>query len=144
MRRTTLLCVALSAGAALGTASFADVRADSPQARCDRLYLLTDADHAVSPGVLVEASGGTPAHCRVDGTIDGTIRFRVTMPVEGWTGRLMYLAPGGLAGFIDDTTSLLHDGFAMATTDSGHEGEDDPSFYGTTVRRSTTAFGRTT
>ena len=129
MRKTPLLCVALSAGVALTTASFADVRADSPQTRCDRLYLLTDEDHAVSPGLLVEASAGTPAYCQVDGTIDGTIRFRVSMPVEGWTGRLMYLAPGGLAGFIDDTTSLLDDGFAMATTDSGHEGEDDPTFY---------------
>ena len=31
----------------------------------------------------------------------------------------MFYAPGGLAGYIGDTTSLLGDGFAMATTDTG-------------------------
>ena len=129
MRNRPLSCLALAAAVALTAPGFADARADSPQTRCDRLYLLTDEHHAVNPGVLIEASGDMPAYCKVDGTIDGTIRFRVGMPVEGWTGRFMYLAPGGLAGVIGDTTSLLDDGFAMATTDSGHEGANDPSFY---------------
>ena len=129
MYKTGLLCLAVTAALALSTAASAEAGGDSPEARCDRLYLLSDADHAVSPGVLVEASGEVPAHCRVDGAIDGTIRFRVTMPVEGWSGRLMYLAPGGLAGVIGDTTSLLDEGFAMATTDSGHEEANNPAFY---------------
>jgi len=51
------------------------------------------------------------------------------MPAEGWTGRFLFHAPGGLAGVIGDVTSLLDDGFAMATTDTGHEPENDPSFY---------------
>lgn len=103
--------------------------ADSPADRCDALYLLTDSDHAVGPGVLVPAAGEVPEHCRVRGTIDATIRFEVRMPAEGWTGRFMFHAPGGLAGVIGDTSSLLDDGFAMATTDTGHEPENDPSFY---------------
>ena len=119
----------MTVGMALSAATLSDVAADSPQTRCDRLYQLSDESHAVSPGVLVEASADVAAHCRVDGTIDGTIRFRVTMPLEGWSGRLMYLAPGGLAGEIGDTTSLLDEGFAMATTDSGHEGSNNPGFY---------------
>ncbi len=41
----------------------------------------------------------------------------------------MFHAPGGLAGVVGDTSSLLDDGFAMATTDTGHEPENDPSFY---------------
>ena len=80
-------------------------------------------------GVLVSATDDTPSHCRVRGTIDGTIRFEIRMPAEGWTGRFMFHAPGGLAGVIGDTSSLLDDGFAMATTDTGHEAENDPSFY---------------
>lgn len=60
--------------------------ADSPADRCDALYLLTDSDHAVGPGVLVPATGEVPEHCRVRGTIDATIRFEVRMPAEGWTG----------------------------------------------------------
>ena len=114
------LCLALPALAA---------ESGSPGERCAGLYLLSDADHAVEPGLLVSASGDTPAHCRVGGTIDGTIRFEVRMPAEGWTGRFMFHAPGGLAGVIGDTSSLLADGFAMATTDTGHESSNDPSFY---------------
>ena len=49
------------------------------------------------------------------------------MPLEGWQDRLMFYAPGGLAGYLGDTTSLLDDGFAMATTDTGHEGAE-PDF----------------
>ncbi|MYE80773.1 MAG: tannase/feruloyl esterase family alpha/beta hydrolase [Gammaproteobacteria bacterium] len=128
-KQTGFLCLAVTTALVLSTAASEDAGGDSPEARCDRLYLLTDEDHAVSPGVFVEASGDVPAHCRVDGAIDGTIRFRVTMPVDGWSGRLMYLAPGGLAGVIGDTTSLLDEGFAMATTDSGHEEANNPGFY---------------
>ena len=114
------LCLALP-GIAIGENSAAD--------RCAALYALTDADHTVESGFLVEASGDTPAYCRVKGTIDRTIRYEVSMPADGWTGRLLYHAPGGLAGVIGDTTSLLDEGFAMATTDTGHESDNDPSFY---------------
>ncbi len=100
---------------------------DSHAVRCDGLYQLSNQDQAVEPGVVVEASGDIPAHCRVRGVVDRTIRFEVTMPLEGWQGRLMFYAPGGLAGYIGDTSSLLDDGFAMATTDTGHEGAE-PEF----------------
>lgn len=105
------------------------IAAESPAGRCADLYELSDADHAVEAGVLVPASDAAPAHCRVRGTIDGTIRFEVRMPAQGWTGRFMFHAPGGLAGVIGDTSSLLDDGFAMATTDTGHDSDNDPSFY---------------
>ena len=109
----------VSAGHALADSEPASA---SHAAGCDRLYMLTDEHRAVEPGVVVDASGDVPAHCRVRGVIEGTIRFEVTLPLEGWQGRLMFYAPGGLAGYIGDTTSLLDDGFAMATTDTGHEG----------------------
>ena len=127
--KTRFLCFVLLLGMVLSIPAGANSRAGSPQARCDGLYQLSDASQAVNPGVLVEATGETPAHCQVSGAIDGTIRFQVSLPIEGWTGRLMFNAPGGLAGVIGDTTSLLDEGFAMATTDSGHEGPNDPSFY---------------
>ena len=109
--------------------AFADSESDaaSHAVRCDQLYQLTDQHRAVEPGVVVDASVDFPAHCRVKGVIDGTIRFEVTMPLEGWKDRLMFYAPGGLAGYLGDTTSLLHDGFAMATTDTGHE-RAEPAF----------------
>ena len=116
--RATGLCLLL----ALSCAVLADVASGSAEARCDRSYLLSDPDRAIEPGVLVGASAEIPAHCRVRGVIDGTIRFEVTMPVDGWRGRMMFHAVGGSAGRIGDTTSLLDDGFAMASTDAGHEG----------------------
>ena len=68
--------------------------ADSPAGRCADLYRLSDMDNAVEAGVLLPASDAAPAHCRVRGTIDATIRFEVRMPVEGWTGPFMFHAPG--------------------------------------------------
>lgn len=103
--------------------------AATPAERCDHLYQLTDAHQAVQPGILVEATADTPAHCRVRGVIDRTIRFEVALPVDGWQGRLMFHALGGTAGMLGDTTSLLDDGFAMASTDTGHAGNGQGSEF---------------
>ena len=102
--------------------------AQASQANCQDLYLLSDTDHAVEPGVIVPASGDIPAHCEVRGVIDGTIRFEVSMPLEGWKGRMMFLAHGGNAGAIGNTKDMMKDGFAGATTDSGHEGPNSQEF----------------
>lgn len=109
-------------------AAAADADAGALAAKCHELFALTDFDTAVQPGVIVAATDDVPAHCSVKGVIDRSIRFQVSLPIDGWQGRFMYHAPGGLAGVLGDTTSLLADGFAMATTDTGHEGENDPAF----------------
>ncbi len=87
---------------------------------CRNLYRLTDLQHAMEPGVEVEATDELPARCRVRGVINRAIRFEVTLP-EAWNGRLMFAAVGGSAGVIGDTTSLLARGYAQASTDTGHE-----------------------
>jgi feruloyl esterase len=74
--------------------------------------------------MLVPATGTTPAHCRVRGVINRAIRVEVTMPVADWNGRMMFSTVGGGAGMFGDTVSLLPRGFAMATTDTGHEIDD--------------------
>ena len=104
--------IALPAGAA------------DPERNCRNLYRLTDISYGVEPGVLVPATDTTPAHCRVRGVINRAIRVEVTMPVTNWNGRMMFSAVGGGAGTLGDTSSLLPRGFAMATTDTGHEIED--------------------
>ena len=63
---------------------------DSPQQRCDSIYKLSDASNAIEPGVLIPAAGETPEHCRVRGVIDGSIRFELSMPIEGWQGRFLF------------------------------------------------------
>ena len=101
--------------------------------QCRNLVRLTDLSHAVEPGVVVPASENLPHHCRVRGVVNRAIRFEVTMPIpmgeSMWNGRLMFSTVGGGAGVIGDTTSLLGRGFAMASTDTGHEVADGNAFY---------------
>ena len=90
---------------------------------CQKLYRLTDLSWAVEPGLLVEARGQVPEHCRLRGVVNRAIRVEVRMPTDNWNGRIMFSTVGGAAGAIGDTTSLLQRGFAMASTDTGHEGQ---------------------
>jgi len=98
----------------------------------------------VPEGVLPAMPGAppvavhVPAHCRIDGTIgahtgaDGKaygIRFALAMPGH-WNGSLLYQGGGGLNGSVQPPvgataageTSALARGFAVVTSDSGHEG----------------------
>jgi len=87
-----------------------------------------------------------PAHCRVDGIIGAHrgpngkpygIRFALALP-PNWNGRLLYQGGGGLNGSVQapvgmtatgDGTALAR-GFAVVTSDSGHEGAVfDASFF---------------
>ena len=97
--------------------------------RCRKLYRMTDVSHAIEPGISVAATDTMPAHCRVRGVVNRAIRFEVTLP-EDWNGRMMFTAVGGAAGTIGDTTGLLPRGFAMASTDTGHEIEEGNAYLG--------------
>ena len=87
-----------------------------------------------------------PAHCRVDGVINPRtgrhgkpygIGFAVALPAE-WNGRFLFQGGGGLngsvqapigAGYAGDRSALAR-GFAVASTDSGHNGTGfDGSFF---------------
>lgn len=115
----TLLVLAITA---LSCAAGAD------EARCRDLVSMTDLDRAIEPGIWMPATEDVPAHCVVRGVINRAIRFEVTLP-EDWNDRFMFTAVGGAAGVIGDTRSLLGDGFAMASTDTGHEISEGTTFY---------------
>src|SRR5581483_277017 len=87
-----------------------------------------------------------PAYCRIDGMIDkrtGTagatygIGFAIALP-ENWNGRFLLQGGGGLNGSVQfplganaaGTEPGLARGFAVASTDTGHEGRGgfDASF----------------
>jgi feruloyl esterase len=88
-----------------------------------------------------------PVHCRIDGMMDrrsGTdgktygIRFAIALP-ENWTGQYLQQGGGGLNGNVAEPTGgqaagdqpALLRGFAVATTDTGHQssgGAFDGSF----------------
>lgn len=69
-----------------------------------------------------------PAFCRVAGTILATaesdIRFELWLP-EQWNGKFMQTGNGGAAGAIvyDSLIEPLKRGYAVANTDTGHQGE---------------------
>jgi len=90
---------------------------------CHNLYRMTDISWAVEPGFSVAADDSNPEHCRLRGVVNRAIRVEVRMPTRDWNGRIMFSTVGGAAGSIGDTTSLLSRGFAMASTDTGHEGQ---------------------
>ena len=90
---------------------------------------------ASAPG----ASPAVPAHCRVDGVIDErtgrdgkpyAIGFAVALPAN-WNGRFLFQGGGGLNGSVQPPNggqyageqSALARGFAVASTDSGHQGD---------------------
>ena len=99
-------------------------------------------DKASVPGV----SPTVPAHCRVDGVIDERtgrdgkpygIGFAVALPAN-WNGRFLFQGGGGLNGSVQPPLggayagerSALARGFAVASTDSGHQSTGfDGSFF---------------
>ena len=88
-----------------------------------------------------------PPHCHVEGVIDKrtghdskpyAIGFAVNLPAD-WNGRFMFQGGGGLNGSVQEPlgvtaagdTPALSRGFAIASTDSGHQGTMvfDASFF---------------
>ena len=93
-----------------------------------------------------DATPVVPAHCRVDGVIDArvgrdgkpyAIGFAVALPAK-WNGQFLFQGGGGLNGSVSpplgaqyagDRSALMR-GFAVASTDSGHQGAGfDGSFF---------------
>jgi hypothetical protein len=98
---------------------------------------------AMGPGGM---GGGIslPAHCRVDGMLDRRtgvggdtygIGFAVSMP-ENWNGRFLQQGGGGLNGTVAEPMGgggagnqpALVRGFAVATTDTGHQAKGGAGF----------------
>ena len=71
-----------------------------------------------------------PAFCRVAATLkpspSSDIRMEVWMPIAGWNGHFRGTSPNGLGGVINYNAMGvgLTDGFAVASTDTGHQGGD--------------------
>lgn len=63
--------------------------------------------------------------CQVEGTIEGNIGFELWLPQQ-WNGRYLGAGVGGDAGVFNyaDMSSRVNEGFAVASTDSGHRASD--------------------
>jgi len=71
-----------------------------------------------------------PGFCRVAATLkpssSSDIHMELWMPITGWNGRFRGVSPNGLGGIINYNAMGvgLLDGFAVASTDTGHQGGD--------------------
>jgi len=71
-----------------------------------------------------------PAHCRVAATLkpsaDSDIKMELWMPTDNWNGKFQMVGNGGWAGTISfpAMASALREGYAAASTDTGHQGAD--------------------
>jgi feruloyl esterase len=71
-----------------------------------------------------------PAFCRVVATlkpsVSSDIQMEMWMPISGWNGHFRGTSPNGLGGVLNYNAMAvgLSDGFAIASTDTGHQGGD--------------------
>ena len=112
---------------------------------CAALKTFTMPGHEIVISDVREIQSATP-HCRVDGVIDPRkghdgkpygIGFAIALPAQ-WNGRFLFQGGGGLNGSVAPPTggqyagtrSALERGFAVASTDSGHQSSGfDASFF---------------
>jgi hypothetical protein len=112
---------------------------------CADLSKFTSAEHQIViksasevPASAPGAAQSLPAHCRVEGVIDARtgrdgkpygIGFALALPAD-WNGRFLFQGGGGLNGSVQPPLGAqfagerpaLARGFAVASTDSGHQG----------------------
>jgi hypothetical protein len=86
---------------------------------------------ATLAAAAVPASGAIPTYCKVNGTLAPKLNFEIRLP-DAWNGKLHYAGGGGYNGAIPDVAqslSALKQGYATASSDSGHQGSGvDASF----------------
>lgn len=96
------------------------------------------AAEAIAPGAFPPPPGRgpnavyktLPAFCRVAATLkpasDSDIRIEVWMPAAGWNGKLQSVGNGAWAGSISypAMANALAAGYAAASTDTGHQGNN--------------------
>jgi feruloyl esterase len=81
-----------------------------------------------SPGVARQEINGLPQFCRVAATLkpsaDSDIRMEVWLPTSTWNGKYFGVGNGGFAGTISYAAMapVLSRGYAVASTDTGHQG----------------------
>jgi Tannase and feruloyl esterase len=95
---------------------------------------VTDAPVSIQSATLVTTGAPAP-YCQVKATIAPADRFELRLPTQGWTQHYLQVGCGGLCGSIRldppmaATCQPVTDGaIAMATTDMGHEDQNDGSW----------------
>ena len=89
--------------------------------------LLEMPNLTITSATLKSASGSTPQHCYIQGMISGRIRFHMQLPLRtSWNGRLLNIGDGGKDGILNFDGNRLAQGYAVANSNSGHDGAAEP------------------
>ena len=129
--------ITLAAGAALaaqpqhrvGALTAGVARAgQAPVIACDALLQQSLAQAHITSATHLEAQGDKPAYCQVSVTLvptsDSDIKMQLWLPLEKWNGKFMMVGNGGWSGAVPVAAMAepLRRGYAVAGTDTGHEG----------------------
>ena len=126
-------------------ALFAKGQMVSPQHGCASLLQFQAAAVEISKAEAIPASTALPSYCLVQGTINKRIGaaghpfgigFELRLP-DAWSERFLFQGGGGMDGVVRPATGAvpisgstavpaLARGFAVASTDSGHQGQGGP------------------
>jgi feruloyl esterase len=136
-----ITCAAVLAATLAGIATFLAPPAHAA-ASCESLAALALPNATITSVQNVAAGGFTPpggrgappaaaslpAFCRVAATLkpssDSDIKIEVWLPSAGWNGKFQGVGNGGWTGSINygALSQALRNGYAAASTDTGHEG----------------------
>ena len=90
-------------------------------ADCTNLVGVAVENTTITSATLIPAGGGLPEYCRGQGHVDTEIGFEIRLPT-GWNGKFYFQGSGGFAGNTPAPGPGLVSGYAVATTDTGHQG----------------------
>jgi feruloyl esterase len=135
--------------ACLCSAAFVSQAQSQPDSNCTKLAKLSLPDAKITQAALVAPGAflppgkpdpkdaatykSVPAFCRATiqatPSADSDIQIEVWLPASGWNGKFKGVGNGGFAGYIDygALATNLKQGYATASTDTGHQGGDDPA-----------------
>jgi hypothetical protein len=108
-------------------------RADvSPRGSCEALAHYNDKGLRELHVAPIKGGDFAPGNCRISGLLAPEIAFEVSLP-DHWNGRFYMFGNGGHAGeALDDPNRIaqrdraLQLGFAVAQTNTGHDGRKEP------------------
>jgi len=87
---------------------------------------LRDAPTHIAESKWIEAVGGAPAYCNVQGYVLPQVGFEILLPATSWNQKFIEFGCGGFCGSIDRDACKepLRKGYACIVSDMGHKGED--------------------
>ncbi|WP_306214549.1 tannase/feruloyl esterase family alpha/beta hydrolase [Actinoplanes sp. RD1] len=119
----------------LGTCGFASPSGLADLEPLDPVIACADVTGLALPGVTLASATVAGANCEVRGTIAPANTIVVRLPLGGWTQRYVQTGCGGLCGNATINYGqaagcpVIEDGsVAGATTDMGHQGQNDGSW----------------